>query len=394
MTSFVRRLCSVLLTGMLVFPTVAIAEESVFTQEMIARSLVSIGNTQRLHKAIEKARNGETVSMVYLGGSITEGALAQPQPTRCYAYLSAQLFAEKFMPSANQLSYHNAGISGTPSLLGITRCEQDVLSHSPDIVFVEFAVNDSTDATSQMVYESLIRKLLASETQPAVILLFTRLSGGYSAQPHMQQVGKHYDLGMISVGNAITPEIMLNRMKWEDYSTDYAHPTNSGHAFIADMIGYYFDQAASLAPQEYTLPDTAHYGKSLQNLQNVRADDACILSVGSFPFDAVRCYSYNRGWCHAATSGNDPLTLTLTATHLTFAFKQEKDTACGTAEVYIDGVLKASLPGYGENAWGNVVTELVVLNEHAEHTITIRMAEGDETKRFSLLDIGYASDVQ
>lgn len=392
MNHILRRLFALVLSGLLVAPATSHAEESVFTDQMIERSLVSVGNTFRLQKAIEKARTGETVSIVYLGGSITEGALAQPQSTRCYAFLSAQRFADKFMQSKEQLAYHNAGISGTPSLLGVTRCAQDVLSHAPDIVFVEFAVNDSTDPNSQMAYESLVRKLLTSDTEPAVILLFTRLSGGYSAQPHMQQVGKHYDLGMISVGNAITPEIMLGNMKWEDYSTDYAHPTNEGHAFIADMIAHYFDLAAQQTSDSYAIPLDAHYGKALENLRNLALDDAAILQTGSFAYGAASCYSYRSGWVHAAGSANEPFIIRLEASHLTIAFKQERDQTCGTALLYADGVHQATLPGYSESAWGNVVTELIILDDASEHEISIFMAEGDEDKRFTLLDIGYAAE--
>lgn len=205
MSKLVFSLLSLLLSAAIL--TGAAAEESVFTQEMVERSLYSVGNTQRLHRAIDKAQAGEKVSIVYLGGSITEGASAVPQQTNCYAYRSAQLFAEKFMKDASRLEYHNAGISGTPSLLGITRCQQDVLDCKPDIVFVEFAVNDSTDDTSRMVYESLVRKLLQSETQPAVVLVITLMNSGYSAHVHMKQVGKHYDLGVVSVYDAVQIQI-------------------------------------------------------------------------------------------------------------------------------------------------------------------------------------------
>lgn len=393
MKKIMSRILSLALTGaMLITGSTAAAEESVFTQEMVERSLASVGNTQRLHKAIEKARSGEEVSIVYLGGSITEGAQANPQSTNCYAYRSAQLFAEKFMPDPAKLKYRNAGISGTPSLLGVTRCQQDVLKYQPDIVFVEFAVNDGTDQTSRMVYESLVRKLLQSETQPAVVLIFTLLNSGYSAQAHMKQVGKHYDLGMVSIYDAIQPQITQGKMAWSDYSSDYAHPNNEGHAFIAESIGYYFDQAAAVEPTDWVMPEDAVYGKELENLVNVsKVKDPAIVSVGSFPVGIAMCYTYAQGWKHQNIGGgDDPLVLELTASHMTIAFKQENNTACGKAEVWVDGKLKTTLSGHSESAWGNVVTELVVLGENEKHTIEIRMAEGDETKNFNVLDIGYA----
>lgn len=389
MSKIIFSLLSLLLSGALL--TSAMAAESVFTQEMVERSLYSIGNTQRLHRAIDKAQNGEQVSIVYLGGSITEGALAVPQQTNCYAYRSAQLFAEKFMKDPSQLAYHNAGISGTPSLLGITRCQQDVLAYAPDIVFVEFAVNDSTDETSRMVYESLVRKLLQSDTQPAVVLVITLMNSGYSAHVHMKQVGKQYGLGVVSVYDAVQPQIDAGKMQWSDYSSDYAHPTTEGHAFVAELIGHYFDQAAATPAEDYTMPEAAHYGKALENLQNLRTGDAAIISEGSFPFGSVTCYSYTQGWRHSQTAANnDPLVLELNASYLTLAFKQEKIAACGTAQVLVDGQVAAILPGYADSAWGNVVTQLIPLGDGGSHRIELRMAPGDEGKRFSLLDIGFA----
>ena len=386
------RILSFILSGALLC-TSAVAEDSVFTQQMVERSLFRLGNTQRLHKAIEKARAGEKVSMVYLGGSITEGALAKPQKTNCYAALSAQLFAEKFMLDAAQLEYHNAGISGTPSLLGITRCEQDVLAYKPDIVFIEFAVNDASDAQAQMAYESLVRKLLTSETQPAVVLVLTLLSGGYSAHVHMKQIGKHYDLGVVSVYDAIKPELDMKRMEWSDYSSDYAHPTNEGHAFIAELIGYYFDQAAATAPTEYAIPEEARYSKALENLRNIRQGDPAIITEGSLGHSVMSSYSYTKGWRHRTTvKGNDPMVLEVTGSYMTLVFKQENNKACGTAEVWVDGKLAATLPGYDSSAWGQPVTQLIPLGENTAHTVNILMAEADAGKLFNLLDMAVAGE--
>ncbi len=387
-----KKLLALLLALMMLIPAAGAEtkeENTVFTQEMIDRSLTAVGNTERLHRAIEKARNGENVTIAYLGGSITEGALAQPQATQCYAALSAQLFAKKYMPDPAQLTYVNAGISGTPSLLGITRLEKDVLSKKPDIVFVEFAVNDGTDAVSRIVYESLVRKLLNSETQPAVILIFTLMNTGYSAQDHMQQIGALYGTGMISVRDAVQPQIDAGLMAWSDYSADYTHPNNAGHAFIADLIGNYFDHAEKTAPTPNAVTDKYVFGKSWEGLFNIRKDDPAIVSEGSFPHGWAHCYSYSTGWVHPAGKvANEPFVLHVTGDRMTFAVKQEKATDCGTAEVWVDGKMVKTLSCYGPNAWGNVVTEMVMLGSKGEHTVELRMAEGDEAKRFTLLDIG------
>lgn len=367
------------------------AAQAVFSTDMVQRSLLSVGNTERFHKAVAKAQRGEQVTIAYLGGSITEGALAQPQPLKCYAYLSAHCFAEKFMPNAAKLNYINAGVSGTPSLLGITRLEQDILRHKPDIVFVEFAVNDSSDLLSQGVYESLLRKLLMSETQPAVILLFTVLSGGYSCQEHMAMLGRHYNLGMISVKDAIWPDIQQGTLLWSDYSPDYAHPTTEGHAFVAELINHYFDQAMEIAPEPYAMPRFIRISNQLEELENIRHGDARILSAGSFPHGTVSCYTYHSGWWHKGTlDGNDPMVIQVEGSCMTAAFKQMNDEGWGTAEVWVDGQKKGVLPGCSTEAWGNVQTQLITFPDRGVHTLEIRMAEGEESKTFQLLDIAVA----
>lgn len=391
MNSRFLRFLIMALTGTMLTSPFASSEETVFTDKMLERSLVSVGNTERIHKAISKAQAGESVSIVYLGGSITEGALADPRETKCYARVSAGIFADKFMKDASGLRYYNAGISGTPSLLGVTRLEQDVLSKNPDIVFVEFAVNDSNDDTSKMVYESLIRKLLKSENQPAVVLIFTLMDSFYSCQPHMLQIGRHYDLGMISVYNAVQPQIQLGLMKWSDYSSDYAHPTTEAHAFIAEMIGNYFVKAFETAPVPYEMPSDAKYGRILENLRNIRAGDAEILSEGSFPYGDATCYTYTKGWRHLASKGgSEPMILSVTGRYMTFAYKQMNNPGFGSAEIYADGKLLETLSANAPTAWGNVITKLIDLGDNGAHAIEIRMKDGDENLNFQILDIAIA----
>jgi lysophospholipase L1-like esterase len=358
---------------------------------MLERSYLAAGNTERLHAAIEKAKAGETVTLAYLGGSITEGALAKPRQTRCYAYLSAQAFAKRYMPDAAKLKYVNAGISGTPSLLGITRLEADVLRHQPDIVFVEFAVNDSGDSISQGVYESLLRKLLTAECEPAVILIFTVLSGGNSCQEHMAKLGAHYKLGMVSVKDAIWPEIEAGRMVWNDYSADNVHPNNAGHAFMADAIDHYFEMAEAVPAEPFAMPRFIRFANLLEGLENIRHGDSRILSTGSFPVGPAACYSYAMGWWHKGLiSGTEPLVVAAEGSCMTVAYKQMKDTTWGSAQLWVDGVCKATLPGYDQNAWGNIKTQLITFGDKGLHTIELRMAEGQEGKQFQLLDIAIA----
>lgn len=85
-------------------------------------------------------------------------------------------FPEAFS-AKNNVKFIKAGVGGTPSELGMIRFDRDVLrdGQQPDIVVIEFAVNDEGDETKGDCYESLVRKVLNLPWKPAVVLLFPYL---------------------------------------------------------------------------------------------------------------------------------------------------------------------------------------------------------------------------
>lgn len=362
-------------------------------EEMVGRSLLGVGNNQRFKAAIDKAEKGEEVTLAYLGGSITQGMNAIPIETNSYAYLATQVFADKYALNKEKINYVNAGIAGTPSTLGILRSDNDIISKKPDIVFIEFAVNDGTDYVSREIYESLVKRLLDSESSPAVVLIFTVLKNGYSAQDHMSGIGSYYDLGMVSVKNAITPEIDAGRMEFlGDYASDDAHPTNEGHALIAEFIGSYFDKAADKETDDtYVIPDKPLYGTGYSALENITSSSAAISDQGDFVPTSLSCFTYKEGWQKSSNESNEPMIINQTFCKLIISYKQVNTTNFGSAEVYIDGKLAATLNGYASNGWGNIVTNIVYdsFDIAEEHKVEIRMKEDDKAKTFILLGIGF-----
>ena len=121
-------------------------DESKLTEEqiydnMVERSLMDLGNLERMSKFIGKLESKQEVTIAFIGGSITEGLTAGPE--KCWAKLTYDRLCEKYPDT--KINYVNAGLSGTPSVLGNIRLQRDVLDHKPDMVFVEFAVNDGND---------------------------------------------------------------------------------------------------------------------------------------------------------------------------------------------------------------------------------------------------------
>ena len=63
------------------------------TTDMINNSLVSKGDISRIEKAMNKAKNGQAITIAFLGGSITQGCNATKFED-CYASRTYKWFKE------------------------------------------------------------------------------------------------------------------------------------------------------------------------------------------------------------------------------------------------------------------------------------------------------------
>lgn len=366
--------------------TTEIPEEYRIYLDMVNRSLLSMGNNYRMKQVIERAEAGEDITIAYIGGSITEGYNAGTQ--EIYAKLSYEYFADNY-GSRDTVHYVNAGLSGTPSTLGLIRSDRDVFAYEPDILFIEFAVNDSkADARA---YDSLIMKALRQENQPAVVLLFSVIESGYTMQDDMAATGFYYSLPMISVKNAIWPEIEAGRMVWSDWSNDQSHPNEYGQSVYAEFIRHYYQVLASKETDEpVELPEKLCLRQDLTSMRMMDKNNLTVDNIGSFAEKSGLAF-FTEGWVkEASETANESFAFTFEGTFLYIVYKDTKSGSFGTAEVYVDGELAATLEGNSSDGWNNPVAECVFRQEEAaSHTVEIRMAEGDEDKEFAILCFGF-----
>lgn len=323
---------------------------------MINNSLMTTGDTSRMINVMKKAEAGEEITIGFIGGSITEGLTAGSD--MCYAKLTYNALCEMFPDTT--VNYVNAGLSGTPSVLGVVRAERDLFGgeKQPDIVFIEFAVNDGGDQQYKDCYESLVKKCLDKENQPAVCLLFTVLKNRYSCQPQMAAVGEHYGLPMISVGNALNPCFDGNLLTWESYSDDESHPNVWGHELVKDFLMNYFnkvkEEADSLdsAPELTPLPDSAVYTTKYANVTLLERDQMTVTGVEGFKEADKVITAFNNGWMYRAKTGAS-ITFTEEFKTLFLVFNCNNSESYADAEVYIDGELVNTLPSNKPGGWGN-----------------------------------------
>lgn len=303
-------------------------------------SLTQTGNTYRLKKAIEKARAGDDVNIVYIGGSITEG----DHLDTCYANRSFNYFKETFgKGSGENCHYINSGIAGTPSRLGALRCEDDVLSHNPDIVFIEFAVNDGDEPDFRDAYECLIRDCLEYESKPAVVLLFARMEAGWTSQGWKKEIGSHYNLPMISYADGITYLFDNKALEWSDFSSDYTHPHAEGNAIVADFIAHFYNEVDRLpaSEEDITVPERlfAGYYQNAHLLQKTNYEHKKE-DIGSWRKKSSG-FHYENGWTKQYDDSNEPLVFEFNGKDAYVIYPTSGNDGFGrlSVKVYVNGEL-------------------------------------------------------
>ncbi|MBO5448050.1 MAG: SGNH/GDSL hydrolase family protein [Ruminococcus sp.] len=356
---------------------------------MLKKAMVSYGNTSMMQNVIKKAQSGEEVTLAYLGGSITEGISAGPDD--CYAKLSYDHFAETFGTGDN-VKFCNAGLSGTPSKLGILRLDRDVLSSDPDVVFIEFAVNDGNDPDHQNAYESIVQTLLKKNI--AVVLLFSVTAEDYSAQDYMKEIGAAYNLPMISYCDALRYLFENNRLTWEEFSDDQSHPNKEGHKLVASMINYYFDTVMDQEPMgDYILPPENVYSPREVNAHMVENDGITPISLGSWT-EGTDVASFDKGWHHSPDAGNEPIVFEMDASFLYMIYKEAKTGNYGKLHVKVtaDGedYDECDYEVLSPSGWGNAqVQNIAMMPSTTKYHVEISMAEGDEETYAAILGFGY-----
>lgn len=206
---------------------------SAVTPDMMTRLESAAGDTRRLREKLKTAETGASLKLGFIGGSVTLG----DGPDR-YSTVVTRRLRERL---GGPVQETNAGIGGTGSDFASFRAREDLLRAAPDIVFVEFAVNDAATPAATASMEALIRQLLAHPARPAVILLGMLRQDGANAQTAQLPVARHYDLPFLSVRDALWPALSDGQLIWGQLYRDNVHPAKAGHALIGSLIASYLE---------------------------------------------------------------------------------------------------------------------------------------------------------
>ena len=306
-------------------------------QFMVDRGMTSLGDPARFVRVMRKAQKGEEITVGFIGGSVTYGGAATTQEAR-WARVVEKWWKDTF-PDA-KINYINAGQSGTPSLFGVHRVDDDLLKYDPDFVVIEFGVNDELQDWQRDAYASLVRRIITHKSQPATMLFFVMNEGGTNAQRDQIPIGEFYDLPMVSYCDAVWPSVIGyghtgGKFVWTDICADWVHPTNAGHAMCGQLINCYLEAvyqnidklSSEVKPVREDTPVPYYY----QNTKWYNYRNTTPVSMGSF----VRYLTNGSSW-QANGNGTDPLILRCYGSRIIMPIQQnESDTVKAT--VTIDG---------------------------------------------------------
>ena len=366
-------------------------------------SVMSTGNNARLKNVIARAQNGEEITLATIGGSITEGAGATTYKD-CWAARFQREFVKAYGTEEGTNVYLvNAGVGGTPSPFGYMRYQREIVDRVPardadglpDIVVIEFSVNDWQEPTNHRCYESMVKEILDAPNEPAVILLFAVFRNGFNLQDELKRIGKNYDLMMVSVKDGFY-DLFDQKIKKDGFFSDEYHPTSLGHRIYTDCLMQGIRTAAEAetdaAPDLDVKPV---YGTDFLGLKTIFGDtEDSGFSVDRGGFTGSDSGSYRNGpvgqvcgknFYHDVKDPMDPLTVKGVFRKCLVAWKATNNKAFGAAEILIDGKVVRKVRG-GNDKWGQSEVALVLDGkEAAEHTLEIRVTE--EGKKFTVTAI-------
>lgn len=349
----------------------------------------------RLKNLMKRAANGESLVIGFLGGSITQGSLSST-PKTCYAYLVYEWWKKSF-PNA-EFSFVNGGIGGTTSHYGGARAWKDVLCYRPDIVTVDFSVNDDANEFFEETYEGTLRRLLMAPSAPAVVVLNNVFyDTGKNAQDYHNRIADHYCIPHVSIKDTIFPDVESGKIVRADITPDNLHPNDKGHRLVADEICKLLDSIKEELEKEDTegkiietndlaslpapLTENAYEHSRLIQIQ----DNEAILD--GFLVDPIEKKGmldiFKNGWTAAHT--NDKISFEIECSCLAVQYRKSVQQPVPKAKAVIDGdeAHAVILDGNFTEDWGDCLY-LEPLLHHAEkkvHRIEITVTDAKDIVR-------------
>lgn len=199
----------------------------------------------------KKWPENRTINLVFHGHSVPAGYFKTPivNTLESYPYLVLQELKAQYPYAV--INVINTSIGGEDSKSGAQRFESDVLIHKPDLLFIDYALNDRRLEidSAKVAWESMIQMALVADIK--IILLTPSPDQKLDLKEddtildqHSNQIralSEKYSIGLVESYTLFKNEVnsgadLLSLMSQGN------HPNEKGHALIAKGILEYFKQ--------------------------------------------------------------------------------------------------------------------------------------------------------
>ena len=191
----------------------------------------------------------KTINLVFHGHSVPAGYFKTPvvNTLASYPYIVLEQIKSKYPFTV--VNIINTSIGGENSESGQKRFESQVLNHTPDVVFIDYALNDRGLGLirAKIAWEKMIRAALDKNIK--VILLTPSPDQTVDIKndqtildQHARQIiqlSKYFNVGLIDT-YAIFKNATKQGVALVDLMSQVNHPNANGHHLIADEIMKYF----------------------------------------------------------------------------------------------------------------------------------------------------------
>ncbi|MEM6377432.1 MAG: GDSL-type esterase/lipase family protein [Bacteroidota bacterium] len=194
--------------------------------------------------------NNHTINIVFHGHSVPAGYFKTPvvNTIDAYPFLVLKRLKERYPHAV--INVINTAIGGENSQQGAKRFKTEVLTHQPDLIFIDYALNDrriglevSCQAWDEMIKKALRKNVKVILLTPSPDQRVDLLAADNELKQHRNQIEK---LARIN-GIGFVDSYRLFKEKVEAgedvsiYMSQVNHPNKKGHQLIADEIFKYFE---------------------------------------------------------------------------------------------------------------------------------------------------------
>lgn len=310
-------------------------------QKLCARQYVN----QILNKDKDELR------IAFLGGSLSKGEMVKKEA--CFVSLFEAQIAG-VLGRDKKISILRYGESGTLSANGLFKVGK-LMEEKPDLVFVDYAMNDPGDRYLWETTEGILYQLCQAGSG-VVVLLFCN-EQGQCTRGAMERAANHYHLPVYDIGKKIYSRIEKGELTWQEYAQDYVHPTVYGHELIAEYLLRLFTPIEDMTDDigEMALPEEPAFEGAFRQMRQ--------LDLGERMRNAKK--------------GEVVFSEEIEATMILMEFWQDHEPNEAGAVIFLDGKKIATADAYASMAWGNPVSRYIGGDGECEkHQLTVSLGQG------------------